>query len=102
MQCQTQKPGTECLFMKKTGCSYGGGKCLTIIESCEGCTRVLEFYHRKVLQQLSLSGAKVAERQLYHGDAHKEGPEDGRAEDQSPEGLEKSRWKEVRAPFPLT
>jgi hypothetical protein len=36
MQCQTQKPGIECLFMKKTGCSYGGGKCLTIIESCEG------------------------------------------------------------------
>ncbi len=43
MQCQTQKPGTECLFMKKTGCSYSGGKCFTIIESCEGCTRVLEF-----------------------------------------------------------
>ena len=43
MNCETQKPGTECLFMKKTGCSYGGGKCFTIIENCEGCTRVLEF-----------------------------------------------------------
>jgi hypothetical protein len=42
MQCQSQKPGIECLFMKKTGCSYNGGKCYTIIESCEGCTRVLE------------------------------------------------------------
>ena len=27
MQCQTQKPGVECLFMKKAGCSYNGGKC---------------------------------------------------------------------------
>ena len=43
MQCETQKPGTECLFMKKAGCSYSGGRCFTIIESCEGCTRVLEF-----------------------------------------------------------
>jgi hypothetical protein len=42
MQCQSQKPGIECLFMKKTGCSYNGGKCYTVIESCEGCTRVLE------------------------------------------------------------
>ncbi len=43
MQCQTQKPGVECLFMKKTGCSYNGGKCHAIIESCEGCTRAIEF-----------------------------------------------------------
>jgi hypothetical protein len=42
MQCQTQKPGIECLFMKKTGCSYSGGQCFTIVESCDGCTRVLE------------------------------------------------------------
>jgi hypothetical protein len=43
MQCQTQKLGVECLFMKKTGCSYSGGQCLTIIESCDGCTKVIEF-----------------------------------------------------------
>jgi hypothetical protein len=49
----------------------------------------------KVLQQLSLSGAKMAERELRHGNARKEGPEDGGAEDQSSEGLEESRRKEI-------
>ena len=102
MQCQTQKPGTECLFMKKTGCSYNGGQCFTIVESCEGCTRVLEFVTGKVLQQFPLSCAKVAERELYYGDAREEGREGRGAEDQSPEGFEKSRWKEVTAVFPLT
>jgi hypothetical protein len=29
--------------MKKTGCSYNGGKCFTIVENCENCTRVVEF-----------------------------------------------------------
>ncbi len=42
MVCETLKLGIECLFMKKTGCSYNGGKCYTIVENCEGCTRVLE------------------------------------------------------------
>jgi hypothetical protein len=42
MQCQTLKPGVECLFMKKTGCGYNGAKCYTIVENCEGCTRVME------------------------------------------------------------
>jgi hypothetical protein len=28
--------------MKKTGCSYNGGKCHPIVENCEGCARVLE------------------------------------------------------------
>jgi hypothetical protein len=43
MQCQTQKPGVECLFMKKAGCSYSNGQCYTIVETCEGCTRVVEY-----------------------------------------------------------
>jgi len=43
MICVTLKSGTECLFMKKAGCSYSGGKCLTIVENCEGCTRIIEF-----------------------------------------------------------
>jgi len=28
--------------MKKSGCSYNGGKCYTIVENCEGCSRILE------------------------------------------------------------
>ncbi len=43
MKCETLKKGTECVFMKKAGCSYSGGKCLTIVEQCEGCDRIVEF-----------------------------------------------------------
>jgi len=54
---------------------------------------------RKVLQQLPLPGAKMAERELYHGNARKEGPEGGGAEDQSSESFEESRRKEVTFNF---
>lgn len=43
MLCQTVKPGVECIFMKKSGCSYNGGQCHPIVEQCEGCQRVMEF-----------------------------------------------------------
>jgi hypothetical protein len=43
MICETVKKGTECLFMKKTGCSYNGGQCYPVVEECEGCSRVLDF-----------------------------------------------------------
>jgi hypothetical protein len=43
MICATLKPGIECLFMKKAGCSYSGGKCFTVVENCDGCTRTVEF-----------------------------------------------------------
>jgi len=29
--------------MVKTGCSYRGGRCLTVSEKCEGCGNVREF-----------------------------------------------------------
>jgi len=31
------KEGKSCIFMKKTGCSYNGGQCHLVVESCEGC-----------------------------------------------------------------
>ena len=43
MVCQSIKVGTECIFMKKNGCSYNGGRCYPIVESCKGCDRVAEF-----------------------------------------------------------
>lgn len=43
MQCETLKRGVECIFMKKTGCSYNSGQCYPIVENCEGCARVVEF-----------------------------------------------------------
>ena len=43
MLCATIKDGTECTFMVKNGCSYSGGRCVTVIEKCEGCGNVREF-----------------------------------------------------------
>jgi len=43
MVCQTIKIGTECIFMKKNGCSYDSGKCYPIVESCKGCDRMVEY-----------------------------------------------------------
>lgn len=58
MQCQTQKLGVECLFMKKAGCSYSGGQCLTIVESCDGCTKVIEFATGKFCSNFPNPGQK--------------------------------------------
>ncbi len=43
MVCQSVKVGAECIFMKKNGCSYNGGRCYPIVESCKGCDRVVTF-----------------------------------------------------------
>ncbi|MFP4476166.1 MAG: PxxKW family cysteine-rich protein [Desulfatibacillaceae bacterium] len=42
LKCTTVRPGHECVFMTKSGCSYNGGACLTIIEDCQGCQRIVE------------------------------------------------------------
>jgi len=42
MICQTIKEGTECTFMSKKGCGYTGGNCHAIVETCEGCNKVIE------------------------------------------------------------
>ena len=47
MICDTMKPGTECVFMKKSGCSYNGGNCYFIVENCNGCERIQEYSQGK-------------------------------------------------------
>ena len=42
MDCTTVKPGVECAFMTKNGCSFNGGTCHPIVEQCEGCNRASE------------------------------------------------------------
>ena len=42
MHCVSIKPGVDCTFMTKKGCSFNGGKCRPVVESCEGCDRVLK------------------------------------------------------------
>jgi hypothetical protein len=41
MLCQTIKQGTDCFFMGKQGCSFNGGSCHAIVESCQGCAKTL-------------------------------------------------------------
>jgi hypothetical protein len=41
MHCETIKPGIDCTFMTKKGCSFNGGKCRPVVEACEGCDRIL-------------------------------------------------------------
>ncbi|MFW6052475.1 MAG: PxxKW family cysteine-rich protein [Desulfosalsimonas sp.] len=41
MICQTTRKGNECAFMTPRGCSYNGGSCYQIVESCNGCGRVV-------------------------------------------------------------
>ena len=43
MVCQTVKAGAECVFMSKKGCNYNGGTCYPIVDSCNGCDRVVEY-----------------------------------------------------------
>ncbi len=47
MLCTTVRKENECVFMKKKGCSYEGGSCLSIVEKCEGCKRITEFESEK-------------------------------------------------------
>lgn len=39
MHCVSIKPGVDCTFMGKTGCSFNGGKCRPVVEACNGCDR---------------------------------------------------------------
>jgi len=43
MHCVSVKPGVDCMFMSKKGCSFNGGKCHAVVENCDGCERVLTF-----------------------------------------------------------
>ncbi len=43
MICETIRKGKDCNFMTASGCSYNGGLCHEIIESCKGCERTEEF-----------------------------------------------------------
>ena len=43
MNCTTVREGQECPFMTSSGCSYNGGICHEVIESCEGCNRKAQY-----------------------------------------------------------
>ena len=43
MQCITLKKGIECAFMTRKGCNFNGGRCHTVVESCEGCSKTVTF-----------------------------------------------------------
>lgn len=41
MQCVTLKKGVECAFMTRKGCTFNGGQCHPVVESCNGCSRAI-------------------------------------------------------------
>lgn len=43
MICTTVRNGVDCVFMKKSGCSYNGGSCRPALEQCKGCSRIINF-----------------------------------------------------------
>ncbi len=58
MHCVSVKPGVDCVFMNKKGCSFNGGKCRTIVESCEGCDRILSWEEKTYCGSFPDPGAK--------------------------------------------
>lgn len=50
IECVTIKPGIQCSFMRKTGCSFNGGACREVAEQCEGCGYVTEYENGKYCQ----------------------------------------------------
>ena len=73
MVCQTVKLGTECIFMKKNGCSYNGGRCYPIVESCKGCDRVVEYATGSYCKTYSETVHQVGKRILQFRHARQEG-----------------------------
>ena len=43
MVCETVKQGANCLFMKKAGCSFNGGRCHPVVETCQGCDKIEDY-----------------------------------------------------------
>ena len=43
MVCQTIKVGYECSFMTKKGCGFNGESCYSIIDNCEGCSKMIAY-----------------------------------------------------------
>lgn len=50
MECVTIKPGTQCTFMKKTGCSFVSGACRPVVDACEGCGYVTDYDNGRYCQ----------------------------------------------------
>ena len=45
MFCQTIKQGKECFLMSEQGCTYNGGTCHPVVESCQGCSKTETVEH---------------------------------------------------------
>jgi hypothetical protein len=37
------KNGIECAFMTQKGCNFNGGRCHTVVEACNGCSKSQTF-----------------------------------------------------------
>ncbi len=43
MICTTVRNGESCTFMTAKGCTFNGGSCIQVIESCTGCARSRQY-----------------------------------------------------------
>ena len=43
MICTTLRKDDECVFMTLRGCTYNEGKCMQIVEQCDGCKKVAKY-----------------------------------------------------------
>ena len=45
MKCRTTRPGKDCSFMSKAGCTDPGGTCYEVGSCCMGCGRISDTEH---------------------------------------------------------
>ena len=58
MECQTIRPGTECFFWKKNGCSFSDGRCSEVVEKCEGCAHIISIGEQRLCKRYPSPAAK--------------------------------------------
>ena len=58
LACTTQKAGRSCVFMRRGGCSYNGGRCHPIVEDCQGCENIEVFDDKKFCKIFAEPGVK--------------------------------------------
>lgn len=99
MRCETIKRGTECIFMKKSGCSYNGSQCYPVVDDCEGCTRIMEFETGRFCASFPYPSQKWQKGACPMSSHVKKGTEGRRAEDQPFEGFQEKRRQKVNTYF---
>lgn len=60
MVCTTVRPGFDCFFMTKRGCTAPGGACSPTVERCNGCARAYLVDGKTFCSEFPVPSAKWA------------------------------------------